>query len=41
MSHLNIFFLLLKHCTIILGITARKDCLGPNVLNGLRIVTGV
>ena len=25
---------------IIVGITALKDCLGPNVLNGLKIVIG-
>jgi len=25
---------------MILGITALKDCLGPNVLNGLKIVIG-
>lgn len=29
-----------KHCDIIVGITALNDCLGPKVLNGLKIVTG-
>ena len=27
-------------CSKIVGITARADCLGPYVLNGLRVTTG-
>ena len=33
--------LLVNDCDIIVGIIALEDCLGPYVLNGLIIFTGV
>ena len=37
-SNFNLF--LFNICEIIVGITALKDCLGPNVLKGLIIFIG-
>ena len=35
-----LFFFKVTNCEIIVAMTALKDCLGPNVLNGLATITG-